>query len=289
MKCLLLRCRHLERLWVLVAIISLLPSSSYAGMLKSVPYARLPDIPVDQTSIDLYPCSQTSRTLVVYVHGGGWVGGDKANVYSMPAYFESNNICFASINYPLQSSGAGTVMNRQLDALLELGIWISSGGVRSKAFESISILGHSSGAHLVALLDKRFGWSSEISNLILMDSASYDLEEKYRNSSFRFKRLLEGLLNLNRHHFDSSRVVLRRFSPALLTPSPRVGDGLNIFILSGRRAAAKLSAKALLESYANASGYNVKTYEYPWRHRDFPRKIGTDTHFNQQFLNFIKP
>ena len=280
---------HLERLWVVVVIISLMPSCSYAGMLKTVPYAKLPGISIDQTSIDLYQCNDSARALVVYVHGGAWVRGDKKNVHSMPDYFKENDICFASINYPLLSPDAGVLMEHQLDALLGLDEWLSRGGLRANDFESISILGHSSGAHLVALLDKRYGWSSGIDNLILMDSASYDLSEKYRVSSFRFKRLLERLLNLNRQHPNSSEVVLRQFSPALLLPRSRQGKDLNVFILSGQRPVARRSAKSLENSYARTSGYNVINLGYALKHRDFPRKLGTKTDFDRQFLSFIKP
>ena len=122
-----------------------------------------------------------------------------------------------------------------------------------------------------------------------MDSASYDLGEKYRGSSFRFKQLLEKLLNFNRQEPVSFEAALRWFSPALLPSSPRLGDDLNIFILSGRRSVARVSAKLLLKSYAKASGYNVKAFDYQWRHRDFPRRIGAKTDFDRQFLDFIKP
>jgi hypothetical protein len=288
MKCLLLPRRNLEFLAIALAIIGLLPSCTYAATLKTVAYAKLPGIPVGQTSIDLYECKRSARALVVYVHGGAWVKGDKANVHSMPDYFAANNVCFASVNYPLQSPDQRPVMGHQLDALVALNSWLSQGKIRSDSFSSISILGHSSGAHLVALLDKRYGWYSDVDNLILMDCASYDLSKKFQDSSLRFQQFLSKLLRLNELPSRSRQDVFRRFSPALLPARARRGGNLNVVFLSGHRPAARASAQSLRESYRLSPGYTVWTLNYPWKHRDFPRKIGTDLDFSRRFMRFLR-
>jgi hypothetical protein len=51
----------------------------------------------------LMPGSDTPTPLVIYIHGGGFVGGDKADAFRSRrediAYFLKNNIAFASLNY----------------------------------------------------------------------------------------------------------------------------------------------------------------------------------------------
>ena len=288
MKCLLSPRRNLEFLGIALVLIGLLPSCLYAAPWKTVPYAELPGIPVDQTSIDLYDCKRSADALVVYVHGGAWIKGDKANVHAMPDYFAGNNVCFASVNYPLESPDRRSVMDHQIDALVALNTWLSPGKIRPNSFGSISILGHSAGAHLVALLDKRHGWNSVIDNLILMDSASYDLSKKFQDSSLGFKQLLEMLLRLDEVSSGSRQAVFRSFSPALLPARPRLNRNLDVALLSGYRSSARASAQSLRESYRLSPGYTVRTFEYPWRHRDFPRKIGTDLNFGRQLLQLMR-
>ena len=288
MKCLLSPRRNLEFLVIALVLIGLLPSCSYAAAWRTVPYAKLPGIPVDQTSIDLYGCKRSADALVVYVHGGAWIKGDKKNVHAMPDYFAGKNVCFASANYPLQSPDRRSVMDHQLDALAELNVWLSQANIRPNHFRSISILGHSAGAHLVALLDKRYGWNSGVDNLILMDSASYDLSKKFQDSSHGFKQLLAKLLRLDEVSSGSRQAVLRRFSPALLPARSRLDGNLNVVLLSGYRSAARASARSLRESYRSMPGYTVRTLDYPWRHRDFPRKIGTDFDFSRRLISFLR-
>jgi hypothetical protein len=51
----------------------------------------------------LMPRSDTPTPLVIYIHGGGFVGGDKADAFRSRrediVYFLKNNIAFASLNY----------------------------------------------------------------------------------------------------------------------------------------------------------------------------------------------
>ena len=149
-------------------------------------------------------------------------------------------------------------------------------------------MAHSAGAHLVALLDKRHGWNTDIDNLILMDSAAYDLSKKFRDSSIGFKQLLEILLRLDEVTSGSRQAVLRGSSPALLPARPRLNGNLDVVLLSGYRVSARASAQSLRESYRSSPGYTVRTFDYPWRHRDFPRKIGTDLNFSRQLLQLMR-
>jgi len=275
-----------------VAILALLqPPCSYAGSHTTVAYGSLAGIPKDQTSIDLYPCSTASKALVVYVHGGGWTRGDKKNVHSMATYFADNNLCFASANYPLSSPNKISLMDQQVKALSQLDIWLNIYGrepSRRMPYSNISIIGHSSGAHLVALADKRQGWNSNVKNLFLMDSGSYDIGQKYRNSSQRYRNEISRILQLDNYRPADYTSVFKRYSPALLAPKPRSSDNrLNVFLLTSQRPNSVESAKLLRQSYRSSTGYRVKIFKFPWKHEDFPRKIGVDRTFSQKLLNGV--
>lgn len=73
---------------------------------KDISYGSDPD-----SRFDIFiPTSSSLTALVVFIHGGGFVGGDKSEVYSrhpddIQDYLH-NNIAFASINYKLRTVGS---------------------------------------------------------------------------------------------------------------------------------------------------------------------------------------
>lgn len=283
---------RLESIAVFAFCVFLLPPCSYAGSLTTVAYGSLPGVPKEQTSIDLYPCSTSAKALVLYVHGGAWTRGDKANVHSMSTYFADNNVCFASTNYPLSSPEGKSLMDQQVAALTQLDSWLKSYGQQSpqrQAYQNISIIGHSSGAHLVALTDKRHGWNQNVKNLFLMDSGSYDIEAKYLHSSPRYRNQMSKLLQLDSYTPAERTSLLKHYSPASLPPKPRNGSHpLNVFLLTSQRPNSVHSAESLKDSYESAPGYRVAIYKFPWTHKDFPRNIGLDQALSQKLLRGVR-
>lgn len=121
--------------------------------------------PAAQNQLDLYVPDgrppKRGRPVVVYVHGGGWHVGDKANqITEKVALFTGAGYVFASVNYRLTPEPAdpanpdpGRVMfpDHPHDVGEAIG-WLDRhvdeyGGDP----ERIALIGHSAGAHLVAL------------------------------------------------------------------------------------------------------------------------------------------
>ncbi len=290
-----LRLRQLRINWFSIpvaCVIALLPSCSHAGLFNTLVYASLPGVPQNQTSVDVYPCSPSADALVVYVHGGGWVRGDKANTHSMPSFFSSNNVCFVSANYPLTTSNDRLLIDEQLKALSELNTWLQSstgGASRPRAYRNIAIIGHSAGAHLVALADKRNGWNPNVKNMFLMDSSSYNIEATFNNSPPRYRALMSTVLKLDMFSPDEHSGVFKRYSPALLPPRMRESSSsFNVFIITSSSTNALNSAISLQDSYRSNTGYSVSVHELPWKHSEFPRKIGINELFNQEILERLR-
>lgn len=129
------------------------------------------------------PRERTGRApLVLYVHGGGWKRGDKDNAtgsWKAPHY-TGEGYAFASINYRLvpdftveqQAADVAAAVRALIDRADSLGI------DRSR----IVLMGHSAGAHLVALVgtDEQYlrgaGLSfADIKGVIPIDGAAYDV------------------------------------------------------------------------------------------------------------------
>ena len=125
-------------------------------------YAATDNVPEDRQSVDVYhPESWTERQpLVVYVHGGAWVVGDKRNnIEEKAELFRDMGYVFASVNYrlvqvvgddgqtvegafPAYHDDAANAVATLLDRATEFGI------DRNR----VVLFGHSAGAQIVSAL-----------------------------------------------------------------------------------------------------------------------------------------
>jgi arylformamidase len=84
----------------IAATLLLLATPLLAGEPKArrgVPYAEPKS---DRQALDVYaPAAGKGRPVVVWVHGGGWRKGDKANVGKKPQAFVEKGYVFVSTNY----------------------------------------------------------------------------------------------------------------------------------------------------------------------------------------------
>ncbi|MCB2088494.1 MAG: alpha/beta hydrolase [Sphingomonadaceae bacterium] len=120
--------------------------------------------------------------LVVFVHGGGWKRGDKSNATGRlkAPHYNGQGYHFASINYRLVPDA--TVEQQAADVAAALAELLSrADGLRIDRTRVV-LMGHSAGAHLVALVgtDPRYlrgaGLSyRDVAGIIPLDGAAYDV------------------------------------------------------------------------------------------------------------------
>ena len=253
-------------------------------------YVSLEHVCSDHTSLQVHHCDANASSVVIWVHGGGWVAGDRRRVRSMPGFFNKNNILLISINYPLRYNGGTPLIEVQLNALKGLNEWLTENSLIDRyanAFNNIAILAHSSGAHLVALADKTHGWNKAVSTLFLMDSSAYDLESRYLHARQKVRRHFDQLLSLQGMTTQESLQILRNYSPALLSTKPHHGSQRNIIIVTSQRPGALYSAQMLEKSY-QVPGYNPSVVKLDWSHEYFPAAIGENKDIDQLILSSIR-
>jgi arylformamidase len=173
------------RLWLLLVLIGL----SYASCDRdpegftpveeppreislTLPYDMIPGTDPNLLSLDIYHDTKTEvkKPVVVYVHGGGWSIGDKANnIRDKVNLFRGAGYLFVSINYRLSPNPFQTdnpdrikypVHNQDVAGAIR---WIydnieAYGGKP----DQLALLGHSAGAHLVALTGTNFRFLDEV-------------------------------------------------------------------------------------------------------------------------------
>ncbi|HME81671.1 MAG TPA: alpha/beta hydrolase [Candidatus Eremiobacteraceae bacterium] len=108
----------------------------------------------ESEALDLYlPHGASRAPIVVYIHGGAWVGGDKSDYVNLGEAFARCGIAAAILNYPLapQTPAAGQA-GKLADALA----WLRTHAPQARYDPARTFLiGHSAGAQLAwfALVD----------------------------------------------------------------------------------------------------------------------------------------
>ncbi len=146
-----------------------------------IPYDSAPGVDPEQLSLDVYtPEGAAARPVVVFVHGGGWSGGDKSEIGQKDRAMIAAGYVFASINYRLLPSGAHPVNVQDVARALA---WIHRQIARyGGSPDRIFVIGHSAGAQLSALLatDERYLAAEGeklaiLKGVVLLDSNAYDI------------------------------------------------------------------------------------------------------------------
>lgn len=153
-----------------------------ARVWRDVPYLPA-DAVVDarRQSLDIHaPRGAQAAPVLIYVHGGGWTGGDKANVHAKASFFNARGFVLVSVNYRLLPAGAHPNNVRDVAAAVA---WARRsidqyGGDPNR----LLLMGHSAGAHLSALAaadPQHFAVEGEgapmLRALIVNDTAALDV------------------------------------------------------------------------------------------------------------------
>lgn len=128
--------------------------------MKDVPYD--PSAPADPLRmLDLYPQPTGERApVLIWVHGGGWQTGDKANqLADKVAWAAAEGLLFVSVNYRLSPpASANPPAGRVMHPVHAQDVARAIAWVKAHAAEHggdptrVALMGHSAGAHLVSLV-----------------------------------------------------------------------------------------------------------------------------------------
>ena len=241
------------RLAGLVAALSL-----FAGLATAAPTApegmrRIPDIaygPDARQRMDVYlPPSAAGAPVIVMVHGGAWMIGNKAMphvVDNKVAYWvRQKGFIFASVNHRLSPQVDPLVQAHDVASALAKAqsMAASWGGDAAK----IILMGHSAGAHLVALLSASPALARESGakpwlGTVALDSAALDLERLMKARHMRFYDRVFGADPAYWRSVSPTSVLASDATPMLLACSTQRTDGS---CAQARDFAARMTAKGI--------------------------------------------
>jgi arylformamidase len=185
---------------------------------KDIPYAGVDDT---KRSLDVYaPAGAKDLPVAFWIHGGGWHGGDKADVKLKPQAFMDKGFVFVSVNYRLMPAvDMGALVRDVAQSFRWMEDHIAEfGGDPKRVF----VAGHSAGAQLAALLctDERYLKEQGVSFDVLkgcmpVDGDTYDVPAIVETEELRWR--LHGMTppKVNhRNEFGNDADHLREFSAA---------------------------------------------------------------------------
>lgn len=266
-------------------------SCAEPGLPTTVAYRRIAGVPRNATNLDLHaPADACDAPVVVWVHGGGYHHGDKANgMRDKVALFNRQGWILVSVNYRLTRVGdpsSAHYPDHYEDVAAALG-WVEDniadyGGDAGR----VALLGHSAGADIVAnvaaeptyLADQ--GASADlIGCLAPLDTAGFD---KPRASAVEGRQWLDALGNNPDYLTDTSATLLLRSGEA--APPP---DTLSVYRGNLRRQAVELD---YLRATRQAGGETVAVDARSLTHGQVSSRIGAagDRVMTPPLLRFLR-
>jgi acetyl esterase/lipase len=270
----------------LLVLSLLLTSLAHAGSVIDVAYGADP-----KQRLDVYypdPCLQQRCPVVVWVHGGGWRHGDKRHqgAKDIAATWTAAGAVVVTLNYRLTPD---VVHPAHVQDVASGIAWIHGhisqyGGDPGRTY----LLGHSAGAHLVALVatDPRYldahrlGLRQALAGVMSIDTASYDLAA---NNGPPVGRMIEDA-------FGTDPAVLRAASPLLIVqPGSRDYPPFVIAVVKNRHLAVQQSnalagllpdARVIVEDYG--AGGKLRA------HGEIARDLAdAQSHLARELMKFV--
>jgi acetyl esterase/lipase len=258
--------------------------------------------------LDIHYHSDTSslKPTVVFVHGGGWIGGDKSNVESrnpdMIKFFNDQGYIFVAINFRLyKSSGSpDSGYKEQVTDVARALKWLSTnlktyGG---KA-DDFTLFGFSSGAHLVALAGTDEGYLKAegldfaiLKAIISMDVPQYNVPLSLQllkdNSLEERKSFIEGL-------FGNTEVEQLNGSPSHFAATANIKPFLLVTsgIINGKDQDISNQAAEAFKDLLVANNHSAEhTHFADKKHNDLVLHFGKEadgaTEVVNEFLSAIR-
>lgn len=230
--------------WLLLAAWA---SAAEGKIDRDIPYAE----PKNQRqTLDVYaPPQGDNHPVVVWIHGGGWRRGDKANVQYKPQAFTQRGFVFVSTNYRFIPQVTVQDMARDIARAIR---WVHDHARQYGGDpQSVYVMGHSAGAHLAALVctDERYLKEQGLSLSILrgcvpVDAAVYDIPRRLQDSS-------PAAAASYRETFGTSEQSQREYSPVTYVAR---GKGIPPFLILhvADRQEAKVQSEWLAEKLREA-------------------------------------
>ena len=212
----------------------------------------------ERNLIDIYQPDRSTpgtRPLLLFVHGGAWMIGDRSGVHNKTA-FTGDGYVVASCNYRLVPSV--TVRTQAEDVAAAIDYLLDHADDYTIDPARVVLMGHSAGAHLAALvatdpayLAKHDRNPGDLAGLVLLDGGTYDVSKRVDPASGRSARIVTKA-------FGTDAAELTALSPTRYARQHGAPASLIIHI-EGRGVSREQSTE--LVDTIRAAGGTARLYE----------------------------
>jgi acetyl esterase/lipase len=249
------------------------PAQGAGQVLRDLAYGTDP-----RQRFDLYlPAHPEHAPVIFMVHGGGWRIGGKAEsgvVENKVPYFTGRGYAFVSINYRMLPDA--DPLQQAKDVALALAAAQDKAAALGADRNRFILMGHSAGAHLVALLAAEpalAAGSTPWLATVALDSGALDV----------VRIMQERHLPLYDAAFGKDVAYWRSVSPAhVLQPGARP----MLLVCSSQRADSCPQAHDF-SNRVTASGARASVLEIAMSHRDINLQVGRDAAYTAQLQGFL--
>ena len=191
---------------------------------------RCPTARTALQAVDYWAGPSRDAPLVVFVHGGGWKRGDKRMMDGSDKleHWRAQGYAVASINYRLVPEA--TVEQQAADVAAAVAFLKARSGALGFDPERIALVGHSAGAHLVALVGtdpaylRGAGLSfADIDGVVPLDGAAYNVPQQLEEGP----RIMGQTY---RQAFGEDAARQERLSPTAQAAAPNAAEFLILHV-----------------------------------------------------------
>jgi acetyl esterase/lipase len=264
-----------------------------------VAYASIPGVDPKLLSLDIAsparPDGCKLAPVVIWTHGGGWMTGDKGNkMQDKVALFNGAGYVLVSINYRLSPDPPSSDPQRikypvHPEDVARALHWIAK-NIKSHGGDParLALLGHSAGAHLVALVSTDESFLAAHGHKLTLvrctgsfDTEGYDIPNHLKTASATAQALYQNA-------FGSDPAVWAQASP---TNHIKAGKGIPPFIFASRGTAARQAQlKAFADKLEQAGVKTTIIDAVALSHAEVNSRIGApgDTIMTPPLMAFLK-
>lgn len=133
---------------------------------------KITNVSYGANKLDIYTTAAKNAPVLIFVHGGAWVGGSKGGVQSMSRFFNKRGFLFVSVEY---TKYPRISVSQQADQVGQAINWVHANIAKYGGNpRRIAVMGHSAGCHLASLAILS-GRAKGVRALIANDTGAYDL------------------------------------------------------------------------------------------------------------------
>lgn len=166
-----------------------------------------------------FPNGKPSTSLVVFIHGGAWISGSKANYAEEFAKKYKDGYVYAAINYRYASEEChcNDILDDIQKAMLKIKDVCNENGY---TINKVAFFGHSAGGHLSLLYAYKMkdvcpfaiGFVSSLSGPTDLSDEKYITDTSIGNSYYALASYMSGI-HIDKANFDINKEELLNISP----------------------------------------------------------------------------